>query len=102
MESLFHIACEIIVKIVKPSCFGEKQSISGKKGSIILSQFFEKNLGSLQEFMDNYTKLINKVMTEYTISLNECNNKILIESSGEKTTLLKFFKTLWGLVKNDF
>ena len=89
MESLFHIACEIIVKIVKPSCFGEEQSITGQKGSILLSQFFENNLGSLQEFMDNYTKLINKVMTEYTIALNECNNKILIESSGEKTTLLR-------------
>jgi len=89
IESLFHIACEIIVRIVKPCCFGERESMTARKGSFLLKKFFEENSESFLDFMDNYTKLINKVMTEYTIILHECNIKIIVESSGDKSSLLR-------------
>lgn len=75
VESLSHISCEIIVKIIKPSCFGQK-TVNFEKGTLVLvtQKFFENNVKSFHEFMDNYSKLFNKVMTDYTINLNEASN----------------------------
>jgi hypothetical protein len=82
IESLCHISCEIMVKIIKPICFGNQNYINEKENLLnITKNFFENNIDSFHEFMDNYTKLINKVMTEYTITLNECSNKILNSSN---------------------
>jgi hypothetical protein len=72
IESLSHIACEIMVKIVKPICFGPTDIQYEKTDLVNVSQkFFENNISTFHDFMDNYTKLINKIMTDYTIVLNE-------------------------------
>jgi hypothetical protein len=75
IESLSHIACEIMVKIVKPICFGPMSGQYEKTDLVIVAQkFFENNISTFHDFMDNYTKLINKIMTDYTIVLNEAAN----------------------------
>jgi hypothetical protein len=79
LESLSHIACDIMVKIVKPICFGPANALYEKKDLVNVAQkFFSTNVTTFHDFMDNYTKLINKVMTDYTIVLNEANNVILV------------------------
>ena len=97
IESLCHISCEIMVKIVKPICFGNTNFDIEKVNLVkIAKRFFENNTKSFHEFMDNYSNLINRVMTEYAIELNECSSKILIPSNQlnqdfleVKTSLLK-------------
>jgi hypothetical protein len=72
IESISHHACDIMVKIVKPICFGQTNVIKGKKRLVeITKKFFENNLQTFSDFMNNYTKLINKIMTEYTLVLND-------------------------------
>jgi hypothetical protein len=74
-ESLYHIACEIMVKIVKPICFGPSSNQFEKLDLVNVAQkFFENNISTFNDFMDNYTKLMNKIMTDYTIVLNEAAN----------------------------
>jgi hypothetical protein len=75
IESLSHIACEIMVKIVKPICYGPLSGQYEKTDLVKVAQkFFENNISTFHDFMDNYTKLINKIMTDYTIVLNEAAN----------------------------
>ena len=65
-------SCEIIVKIIKPLCFGPKGMIGEKNTFFNVAQkFFEENKNSFYDFMDNYTKIMNKAMTDYTVCLNE-------------------------------
>lgn len=73
IESLSHVSCDIIVKIIKPICFGQTDQNVEKSTRLVnvTKQFFEGNVDTFHEFMDNYIKLINKVMTEYTMSLSE-------------------------------
>jgi hypothetical protein len=106
IETLSHIACEIMVKLIKPMCFGHQSNLY-EKGKLVevTKQFFEHDIKTFHEFMDNYSKLINKVMTEYTISLNECTNKILNQSGLQigdlmdtKTTLIKKLTFVYSLL----
>jgi hypothetical protein len=94
IENLCHIACEIMVKIIKPICFGEVKNFYEKNKLVeVTKKFFESDVKTFHEFMQNYSKLINKVMTDYTIVLNEAANKILNsqghESNESKSALLK-------------
>jgi hypothetical protein len=107
IESLCHVSCEIMVKIIKPMSFGNSTGILERVRLVEVTQkFFENNLKTFHEFMDNYTKLINKVMTEYTITLNESSNKILSGNSSNmmidiidtKTTLLKKLTFVYSLL----
>jgi hypothetical protein len=65
-------SCEIIIKIIKPLCFGPK-GVSDEKNSFfnVAQKFFEENKSSFLDFMDSYTKIMNKAMTEYIVALNE-------------------------------
>lgn len=72
VESYSHITCDILVKIIKPICFGQSQISDRFSGLIKATKtFFEKNEKVFLEFMDNYTKLVNKLMTEYSMSLSD-------------------------------
>jgi hypothetical protein len=65
-------SCEIIIKIIKPVCFGPNGFSVDKNPFFNLAQkFFETNRTSFLEFMDSYSKIINKAMTEYTLNLND-------------------------------
>jgi hypothetical protein len=77
-ESLSHVACEIIVKIIKPMCFGTN-FINFEKGALVnvTKKFFEYNPQAFQEFMTNYSKFINKVMTDFSIDLNDVSGKMM-------------------------
>jgi hypothetical protein len=74
VDNLCNHACEILVKIFKPSSFGRKTS-GLEKGILIdlTKEFFENNPTVFQEFMDNYNKMINKIMTEYTVALSDAS-----------------------------
>jgi hypothetical protein len=107
IESLCHISCEIMVKIIKPMSFGNTSGTLERVRLVEVTQkFFENNLKTFHEFMDNYTKLINKVMTEYTITLNESSSKILsgnvsnmmIDIIDTKATLLKKLTFVYSLL----
>jgi hypothetical protein len=83
-----------MVKIIKPICFGELNSLYEKNKLVdVTKKFFEGDIKTFHEFMQNYSKLINKVMTDYTVVLNESANKILNshghESNESKSGLLK-------------
>jgi hypothetical protein len=83
-EMMCHYASENVVKIIRPICFGEKDKKmklnSDKTEKVVLvdvvKKFFEDNVEVFHEFMDNYFKLLNKVMTDYTMSLNEATRKL--------------------------
>jgi hypothetical protein len=105
IESLCHISCEIMVKIIKPMCFGNANGgLEAGRLVEVTQKFFETNLNTFHEFMDNYMNLINKVMTEYTITLNESANKILGGSSSmmdiidSKSSLLKKLTFVYSLL----
>jgi hypothetical protein len=68
-------SCEIIIKIIKPLCFGPKGFI-GEKNSFfnVAKKFFEENKKSFLDFMDSYTKIMNRAMTDYSVALNEAEN----------------------------
>lgn len=78
IENMCHYASEIMVKIIKPSCFGQNLENFEKMALInVTKKFFENNVDTFHEFMDNYNKLINKVMTDYTLSLTEAANVLI-------------------------
>lgn len=65
-------SCEIIIKIIKPLCFGP-HCTSGEKNTFfnVTQKFFETNKNSFMEFMDSYTKIMNRSMTDYTVAVTE-------------------------------
>ncbi len=70
-------SCEIIIKIIKPLCFGPKGITEDKNSFFNVAQkFFHENKNSFLEFMDSYTKIMNKAMTEYTVALNDAEQVI--------------------------
>lgn len=78
VEGMYDKASDMIVKIIKPICFGEKtEKVEKMKLIEVTKKFFEDNNNVFLEFMDNYNKLINQAMTDYTISLTEAAHKIL-------------------------
>lgn len=82
-DIMSHYASQNMVKLIKPSCFGEKNATEARINLIlVVKKFFEDNLDVFHEFMDNYNKLLNKIMTDYTVSLTEASSKILSNSSG--------------------
>lgn len=77
-DLMSHYASENMVKLIKPSCFGEKNPNYARVNLIrVVKKFFENNIKVFHEFMDNYNKILNKIMTDYTVSLTESSNKIL-------------------------
>jgi len=70
-------SCEIIIKIIKPLCFKPKDTSEDKNSFFNVAQkFFEENKNSYLDFMDSYTKIMNRAMTEYTVAVNESEHVI--------------------------
>lgn len=77
IDSMCHIASENMVKIIKSSCFGEKRESAGKDTLIkVVQKFFATNSEVFYEFMDNYYKLLNKIMTDYTMAMTEASGRV--------------------------
>jgi len=70
-------SCEIIIKIIKPLCFGPL-GIPEEKNSFfnVVQKFFEENKSLFLDFMDSYCKIMNSAMTDYTVVLNEAEQVI--------------------------
>lgn len=65
-------SCEIIIRIIRPTCFGSKGFSTEKNPFFNVAQkFFETNKTTFLEFMDSYSKIMNRAMTEYTVHLND-------------------------------
>jgi len=104
-DTYCHLASENMVKIIKPSCFG--QNFKNKKGQLIkvVKMFFDNNIQVFHEFMDNYYKLLNKVMTDYTMSLTQAGipNRSGYDSNdhtlGQIKKMLFYYSHLCDLMK---
>lgn len=74
IDSMCRLASDILVRIFKPNCFGEASENIEKEALInVTKQFFEKHPIVFHEFMDNYNKIINKIMTDYTVALADAS-----------------------------
>jgi hypothetical protein len=80
IENMSYAASELMVEIIKPLCFSERGCLNDdSRMTEVTKQFFERNLEIFLDFMDNYNKLINKIMTNYTSALTDCVNVIKIK-----------------------
>lgn len=77
IENMCYTSSELMVQIIKPLCFNENSSMTeNSKMTEVTKIFFETNQKAFSEFMDNFNKLINKIMTNYTSALTDCVNVI--------------------------
>jgi hypothetical protein len=75
IESMSYAASELMVQIIKPLCFSEDgQFHENIRMTEVTKRFFENNYEVFLEFMDNYNKLINKIMTNFSSALTDCVN----------------------------
>jgi hypothetical protein len=72
-EERCYIASKLMGMIIKPLCFNEN-NVHNEKSRIteVTKKFFESNNQIFLEFMDNFNKLMNKIMTSYTTALTDC------------------------------
>lgn len=75
VEATCHSASDILVKLFKPFCFGEATTKFEQKDTIlnVTSDFFKSHPKIFTDFMDSYNKMMNKIMTDYIMSLAEIN-----------------------------
>ena len=74
-DALSHYACRVLLKIIAPICFGKENESNNKKLVSKIQKYFSGNQEILNDFLKNYSKFINQVMTEYTINLSNITGK---------------------------
>lgn len=100
-------ASKILLKIITPICFGhEKQS---KRNLILLNvkKYFVNHFSLFNDFLINYSKFANQIMTDYTIHLSVVNDKLPFNNSNEEKTQLNIalqevyasYTSMCGLLK---
>jgi hypothetical protein len=75
LDGFFSMSSSLMIKIVFPACFSEHEKNNERSNLIkVTKYFFENNPNVFQEFMENFNKLVNKVMTLYTSSRTDTFN----------------------------
>jgi hypothetical protein len=75
LEGFCSMSSSLMVKIVSPACFGNQQNNGGRNTLIkVTKAFFETHPNTFNEFMENFNKIINKIMTAYTSALTDTFN----------------------------
>lgn len=67
-------SCEIIIKIIRPVCFGPHFSTEKNPFFNVATKFFENNKTTFLDFMDSFTKIMNRAMTEYSSGLSDADS----------------------------
>ena len=81
-DSLSNQACKILLKIIYPFCFGNKENesnLSSNNNKNIkekIKKYFSGDFSYFKDFIINYNKYLNTVMTEYTINLTNTTEKL--------------------------
>jgi len=74
-DALSHYACRVLLKIIAPICFGKENEGNNQKLINKIQKYFSGNQEILKDFLKNYSKFINQIMTEYTINLSNITSK---------------------------
>ena len=75
-DSLSILSCKVLLKFINPICFGNEEQINIKSNSMKLIENYLKSSDTLlEDFMNNYFKFLNKIMTQYSFYLSDLNEK---------------------------
>lgn len=79
-DSLSNQACKILLKIIYPFCFTIKENESNNSNNKSIKEkikkYFSGDFKVFKDFIINYNKYLNSVMTEYIINLNNTTEKL--------------------------
>jgi hypothetical protein len=79
LEGYCSMTSSLMVKIVSPACFGSNKNNDERNTLIkVTKTFFETHPTMFNEFMENFNKNINKVMTIYTGALTDSTNVFIL------------------------
>ena len=70
IHDLSSFACEILLKMIRGSGFGDKGDYIYNFGAVV-KRLFSQNKTLFMEFMDNYFKFLNVQISEFSINLRD-------------------------------
>lgn len=98
-ENLSFAASRVLYEMIFPICFGSEKKEYNSTLIAKVTNYFSKNIPVLEEFLKNYSKLLNNTMTEYSIKLSDfisrINNPYQPPNEETKKIYLQTLKTAY-------
>ncbi len=104
VDSLSYFSSKVLYKLIRPVCFGEdlEKESEGKEGIIKIEAYFKNHLETMNEFLKHCSKLINLIMTDFSIKLSTfiTHMENTIPSEDDKTFYYESLQKLFGIMTN--